>query len=97
VAAARAAAAPAIADRMAALALTPSPDLTADLHAGFGGRPDGEDRFDALIGLVGMLDALARGVAEPHDPAIRRVEGWIFGQGVEAAGAPVDAAPPTHP
>lgn len=40
----------------------------------------GEDAFDAVIGCLGMLDALLLGdVHCPPDPAIHRVEGWIFG------------------
>ena len=42
----------------------------------------GEDRFDALIGLLGMLDVVMkrRSDGAPNDDAIRRWEGWIFGQ-----------------
>jgi hypothetical protein len=50
---------------------------------GFDAGPDGEDRFDAFIGLLGMLDVLANPeqLWEPDDPELTRIEGWIFGQG----------------
>ena len=60
---------------------TPTPALAADIAAGFGDQTDGEDRFDSLIGLLGMLAVVqdpARGRA-PDDAAIRW-EGWILGQ-----------------
>lgn len=68
-------------DWMHQLQAEPDPGLAADIEAGFGARPDGEDRFDSLLGLLGMLVVLhapERGRA-PDDPAIRW-EGWILGQ-----------------
>ena len=57
-----------------------SPALTAELQDGFGADRSGEDRFDAVIGLLGLLETmLAGGPAEPNDPVVRRLEGWIFG------------------
>lgn len=52
--------------------------LTA-VEDGFGPHPDGEDPFDALVGLIGMLSAVAVGATAPTDPATRTVEGWILG------------------
>ena len=65
-------------DRLGARAET---DLQAEIDSGFGDEADGEDRFDALLGLLALLRVLR----EPgHDalpePAIRRWEGWILGQ-----------------
>ncbi len=49
---------------------------------GFGDGPSGEDRFDALVGLYGMINIIQgnRPSGEPLPPHISRVEGWIFGQ-----------------
>ncbi|MEO8635806.1 MAG: DUF429 domain-containing protein [Gemmatimonadales bacterium] len=76
-----------------------SEELGAQLQDGFGADRNGEDRFDAVVGLCGVLDTLlAGGPAEPNDPVIRRLEGWIFGlpwpgrQGTPQVAAP--EAPP---
>jgi hypothetical protein len=52
------------------------------LSAGFGDDPAGEDRFDALIGLYGMINVIQGNhpTGEPLPPHISTVEGWIFGQ-----------------
>jgi len=57
-------------------------DLRSAFADGFGPKADGEDRFDAVIGLLAMLDVLAgrRSAGAPPDDAIRAVDGWIFGQ-----------------
>jgi len=49
---------------------------------GFGRSPQGEDAFDAVVGLWGMLEVVLgrRPAGEPQDKAIRKVEGWILGQ-----------------
>jgi hypothetical protein len=59
--------------------------LRAQIGDGFGGRADGEDRFDALVGLFGMLNVALRQQppGAPEDEPVRRVEGWIFGQTAE--------------
>ncbi|MDA1133053.1 MAG: hypothetical protein O2905_07505 [Proteobacteria bacterium] len=60
----------------------PAAALAADIREGFGGAATGEDRFDATVGLFGMLN-VALGFRPPGDPAervLRRVEGWILGQ-----------------
>jgi hypothetical protein len=76
---ARAAQAPAL-ERWAAAA---GVELTAGLRAGLadGFAAGGDDAFDAVVGLFGMLDTLlGRGPAfEPSDPRVRRVEGWMLG------------------
>ena len=59
-------------------------DGEAELDDAFGDRPDGEDRFDAFVGLVGMLNVLLGG-RQPGPPAeafddATTVEGWILGQ-----------------
>jgi len=55
------------------------PALTQAIEHGF---PDGDDAFDATVGLFGMLEVLM-GRREPGDPneeSIRKLEGWILGQ-----------------
>jgi hypothetical protein len=56
--------------------------LTDDITAGFGPDPGADDRFDAVVGLFGMLNVLrnARPSGDPDDPAVHRIEGWILGQ-----------------
>jgi hypothetical protein len=56
--------------------------LCREIEDGFGNRADGEDRFDAVVGLLGMLNVLLgrRPSGEPEDEAVRSVEGWILGQ-----------------
>ena len=63
-------------------AVLPDEELTEQILNGFGPSPSGEDPFDALVGLFGMIDTLHRAVEPelPDDPAINSVEGWIFGQ-----------------
>ena len=63
-------------------AVLPDEPLTEQILDGFGPSPSGEDPFDAVVGLFGMIDTLHRAVEPelPDDPAIRSVEGWMFGQ-----------------
>jgi hypothetical protein len=58
-----------------------TPDLVTTLQDGFGSAPAGEDAFDALIGLFGMLNLVLglRPLEEP-DGRLRTIEGWILGQ-----------------
>lgn len=60
----------------------PDDELAGQILDGFGPAADGEDPFDAVVGLLGMI-ATVRAAAEPElpdDPAVRQVEGWMFGQ-----------------
>jgi hypothetical protein len=56
--------------------------LRALIEDGFGPSKGGEDPFDAVIGLFGMINVLAgrRPAHDPDDDAVRSVEGWILGQ-----------------
>ena len=60
-----------------------APGLGAAIVDGFGPGGDGEDRFDAVVGLFGMLNVLLgrREAGVPaDDEAVLRVEGWILGR-----------------
>lgn len=56
--------------------------LIEDILDGFGAATDGEDRFDAVVGLFGMLDVVLgyRSATVPNNPVVTSVEGWILGQ-----------------
>ncbi|MCD2184467.1 hypothetical protein [Rhizobium sp. GN54] len=55
--------------------------LLSAINDGFGSDKAGEDRFDAVIGLLGMLDVVdgRRGKGIPAIDAVRKWEGWILG------------------
>ncbi|WP_240046757.1 hypothetical protein [Paracraurococcus ruber] len=78
----RRALAPALRAAMAARRGTPDAALAAMVQAGFGADAAGEDRFDSVIGLLGLIGVLdgARPDFVPDDPWIRRWEGWVLGQ-----------------
>ena len=52
------------------------------IEDGFGSDRAGEDRFDALLGLLGMIEVADQRRQEgcPDDEDILRWEGWIMGQ-----------------
>jgi hypothetical protein len=58
------------------------PELLHQIETGFGNGPQGEDPFDALVGLFGVLNVLIGGrpPGEPQDESLRDIEGWILGQ-----------------
>ena len=53
------------------------------VSAGCSDGPDGEDEFDAIAGVLGLI-AVATGVIgpglPPADPAVTAIEGWILGR-----------------
>ena len=53
------------------------------------GLPQGEDAFDAVVGLFGMLQVCLgqRASGEPDDKVIREIEGWILGRAHSDAAA----------
>jgi hypothetical protein len=71
-------------------AVEPSPALRERIADGFGPSPDGEDPFDAVVGLFGMLNVVLghRPAGAPADRLVRRVEGWILGQEATKDGGP---------
>jgi hypothetical protein len=78
----RRALAPALRDAMAALCVTPDAALAEMIQTGFGTDAAGEDRFDSLIGLLGLIGVIdgKRPDFIPEDPMIRAWEGWVLGQ-----------------
>ena len=75
----RVARAPTILEGSVALGATLAPWVAGLIEAGFGDRPEGEDPFDAVVGLLGVLMALRDRATAPGDAAIRTVEGWVLG------------------
>ncbi len=71
-----------------AFGATFTPAARAQIEAGF---PEGDDAFDAMVGVLAMLAVVVGGRPEgaPDDPGVRRMEGWILGR--EAA--PLSALP----
>lgn len=57
-------------------------DLRHRIEIGFGGRAEGEDAFDAVVGLFGMLNVIlgCRPPGDPTDEIVRKIEGWMLGQ-----------------
>jgi hypothetical protein len=57
------------------------PSLLELLEDGFSQRQEDEDRFDAAVGLCGMLDAISgkASTEAPDDAHVRVVEGWMLG------------------
>lgn len=59
-----------------------APALVTAIRDGFGPGPGGDDPFDAVVGLFGMLNVILgyRPSGEPEDETVRAIEGWILGQ-----------------
>jgi len=57
-----------------------TPHLKSEIECGF--SEGGDDAFDAVIGLFGMIYAVQNYTldSEPTDDIIRNIEGWILGQ-----------------
>ncbi len=68
---------------LATAGVSASRRLATQLADGFGPRPGGEDPFDAVVALFGMLDVVLGRTAlfEPAEQEVRAVEGWILGLG----------------
>ena len=80
----RKALAPQLRDRLRDMSARPDRALASLVSDGFGRSGDGEDTFDALMGLLGMLRVVQgkQPDAVPADTKVRRWEGWILGQAV---------------
>jgi hypothetical protein len=67
----------------------PTQDVIAEIENGFGDSATGEDRFDAFVGLLSMIDVITGPdvVGVPTDASIRRWEGWILGRSAQHADA----------
>jgi hypothetical protein len=78
----RAAEAPRLLAWCAELGVIPDEELRVQLEDGFGSSRSGEDFFDAVVGLFGMIDTIRRDPEPPipQEPVVREVEGWMFGQ-----------------
>ncbi|MBV9758900.1 MAG: hypothetical protein JO047_17780 [Alphaproteobacteria bacterium] len=82
---------------MRALGAAPDRALAAMIADGFGAEATGEDRFDSVIGLLGMLGVLSghRSDGVPDDAWVRSWEGWILGLDAPDDSAGItDTAPP---
>jgi hypothetical protein len=57
-------------------------NIVQQLRDGFGADAEGEDRFDAIAGLLGMLAVIhgERNVGIPAYEEVHRIEGWILGR-----------------
>ena len=78
----RAVLAPALLSALDERHATPDNALVSTIRDGFGSDAAGEDRFDSLLGLLGLLAVLDGGQPDfiPDDPWVRRWEGWVLGQ-----------------
>ena len=63
-------------------AVIPDQELVTQMLTGFGASKSGEDLFDAVVGLFGMIDTVRRAPEPdlPDDSDVRQLEGWMFGQ-----------------
>jgi hypothetical protein len=72
------------------------PGIRRRVQDGLSPGPDGEDEFDAVIGLLGMI-AVITGVipsGEPgDDPAVTSIEGWILGRPADRGTSPGSPPP----
>ena len=78
----RAALGPALHAALTGLLAAPSAELAAALRDGFGAAPEGEDRFDSVLGLLCLLQVLdgRRPDTAPADAWVQQWEGWVLGQ-----------------
>jgi hypothetical protein len=55
--------------------------LRSSIEDGFGPDTAGEDRFDAVVGMLGMLEVVDghRDEGAPDLASVRTLEGWILG------------------
>jgi hypothetical protein len=81
---------PALLQWATSLGVTWRPEIVQRVGAGFTDEINGEDEFDAVVGLLGMI-AIVTGAMQSGEPrddaAVLDVERWILGR------APVDERP----
>jgi hypothetical protein len=65
------------------LGVTWDGEVLARVRSGLSAGPNGEDEFDAVVGVLGMI-AVASGTISPGEPrddaAVTSTEGWILGR-----------------
>ncbi len=56
--------------------------LIDQLDKGFGSSEGGDDKFDAVVGLFGIIEVVIgrRAPGDPDTESVRQLEGWILGQ-----------------
>jgi hypothetical protein len=80
---------PGIISWAASLGVSWKPRIRSRVDEGFSDGANGEDEFDAVIGLLAMISVVTGALpsGEPRDdPAISTVEGWILGRPASATG-----------
>lgn len=89
----------AMATRADAIGVALSDEAHAALDDAFGDHSTAEDRFDAFVGLIGMLNVLSgrRPAGPPPNlpGEVTAVEGWILGQSDAAPTTPTLTAEPS--
>jgi hypothetical protein len=77
------------------LGVTWRPEILQRVEIGFSDDINGEDEFDAVVGLLGMI-AVVTGALESGEPrddlAVLSVEGWILGRASDPAHATSDGS-----
>ena len=69
-------------------------DVMERVTEGCSGGPTGEDEFDAVVGVLGMISVVTGAVAPgvpADDPAVTAIEGWILGRASSAAAVQIRA------
>ncbi len=62
-----------------------------EIREGFGESKSGEDPFDTVVGLLGMIEVVQDRFRfeTPVGPAIRNIEGWILGMRTDSEPVPI--------
>lgn len=73
---------PALLAWAASLGVDWDPDVLTRVNAGLSAGSEGEDEFDAVVGLVAVLGVLHGAIptGEPALDSVKTVEGWILGR-----------------